>query len=55
MNIIDPLKKNMEILQQYIDEIIYKKSQNYSDSYSIKYNYLSQDGKNGQNDHHISV
>lgn len=45
MNIIDPLKKNMEILQQYIDEIIYKKSQNYSDSYSIKYNYLSQEKK----------
>lgn len=45
MNIIDPLKKNMEILQKHVDELIYKKSQNYSDSYSIKYSYLSQEKK----------
>ena len=40
-----PIEKIMEILQRNVDESIYKKYQNYSETYSIKYGYLSQEKK----------
>lgn len=41
MSAINPLEKNIKVLQRYVNESIDNKYQNYTYSYSVKYEFLS--------------